>query len=240
MSTTTRREAADTHDLWQVRQAATFLSGQACTLSARHIHDGALRLQFNREVAYYARGIVRDVDSGAKSVDEGLKAIKREQDNLISQSTKMTQKGIGAAAGAIQITSGLGICYASAGTLCVLFGLPLITHGANNVYENGRNIIEGRSDTEGLTRKAYQAASEFVGGSKYEGNMTYGAVDLLLSGYGMGRMILRPDAWRLFRYTNTDYIRAYKIAPIGILTLEGTSNSMTLKGMHSEWKLNNE
>ncbi|MCF5504967.1 DUF4225 domain-containing protein, partial [Pseudomonas syringae] len=211
-----RRDTVGAHDLWRVSQAATFLTGQACTLSARHINDGALRLQFNREVAYYARGIVRDVESGGKSVDEGLKAIKHEQNSLVSQSTEITQKGIGVAAGALQITSGLGICYASAGTLCVVFGLPLIAHGANNVYENGRNIIEGKSDTEGPTRKVYQAASKFVGGSKFEGNMTYGAADLLLSGYGMARMILKPDAWRLFHYTNTDYIRAYKIAPIGI------------------------
>lgn len=39
-------------DLWVVSQAAAYLTNQACTISARNINDGIVRLQFNREVAY--------------------------------------------------------------------------------------------------------------------------------------------------------------------------------------------
>ena len=38
-----------------------------------------------------------------------------------------------------------------------------------------------------------------MGGGAFEGDMAYGAVDLGLSAYGVGRMVLKPDAWRLFR-----------------------------------------
>ncbi|WEL41963.1 hypothetical protein P0D91_28325 [Pseudomonas sp. CBSPBW29] len=55
------------------------MTNQACTISVRHIKDGIVRLQFNREVAYCARSIVRDVEEGKKSVDQGLLEIKNEQ-----------------------------------------------------------------------------------------------------------------------------------------------------------------
>ncbi len=41
-------------DYWAVCKAAANLTQQACTLGARHINDGTLRLQFNRQVSYYA------------------------------------------------------------------------------------------------------------------------------------------------------------------------------------------
>ncbi len=54
-------------DFWDVSQAASYLVNQACTLSGRHLRDGSLRSSFNRKVAYYARGIVHDVDQGRKN-----------------------------------------------------------------------------------------------------------------------------------------------------------------------------
>ena len=50
-----------------VSQAAANLAKQACTLGARHIQDGTLRIQFNREVFCYGRGIVNEVAQGKKS-----------------------------------------------------------------------------------------------------------------------------------------------------------------------------
>jgi len=55
-------------DYWMVSDAARKLGSQAGTLGARHIKDGTLRLQFNREVAYYARSIVNDVEQGKKAL----------------------------------------------------------------------------------------------------------------------------------------------------------------------------
>jgi len=126
-------------DYWMVSNAAANLANQACTLSARHIKDGTLRIQFNREVSYYARGIVNDVAQGKKSPEQGLKAIKDEQNSLLSQSVEIARKGIGAIAGALQFVAGAGICYGSVGALCLFVGAPLMAHGANNTYENGRN-----------------------------------------------------------------------------------------------------
>lgn len=92
-------------DLWVVSQAAAYLTNQACTISARNINDGVVRLQFNREVAYYARSIVRDVEEGRKTIDQGLREIKQEQESLINQSLEVGRKGIGVIAGALQFAT---------------------------------------------------------------------------------------------------------------------------------------
>ena len=223
-------------DYWMVSDAARKLGSQACTLGARHIRDGTLRLQFNREVAYYARSIVNDVEQGKKSPEQGLNDLRNEQNSLLSQSLEVAQKGVGAIAGALQFAAGAGICYGSAGTLCLFAGAPLMAHGANNAYENGRNLWEGRSDIQGPVRKGYQEAAKMMGGGAFEGDMAYGSVDLGLSAYGVGRLILKPDAWRLFRYVRTDYVRGYENSTKAALTLEVVSDTATVSSMYLEAK----
>lgn len=221
-------------DYWAVSKAAGNLTNQACTLASRHIKDGTLRLQFNREVSYYARGIVNDVAQGRKSAEQGLKEIKNEQSSLLSQSWEVAKKGAGAVAGGMQILTGAGICYGSAGTLCLFLGGSMMLHGANNVYENGRNLLEDRTDTEGPTRKVYQAIAKGFGQSEREGNIAYGSLDIGLSIYGLGRHVLKPDAWRLFRYVRTDYVRSYKNMGAGALSFEIYTDLKTIKQVSQE------
>ena len=214
-----------------VSTAAEKLGEQACTLGLRHIQNGTLRLQFNREVAYYAKSIINDVSEGKKSPEQGLKELKDEQNSLFAQSWEVAKKGIGAVAGAMQFAAGAGICYGSLATLCLVAGVPIMAHGANNVYENGRNLWEGRSDTEGPVRKGYQAAAKAVGYGAREGNMAYGSADLAMSVYGVTKLVLKPDAWRLFIYIRTDYVRAYRNTSVPVLVLDRAADAITVDGM---------
>ena len=221
-------------DYWMVSAAARKLGSQASALGTRHIKDGTLRLQFNREVAYYAKSIVDDVSQGKKTPEQGLQDIKNEQSSLLSQSWEVAKKGAGAIAGAMQIITGGGICYASVGTLCLVAGVPMMAHGANNIYESGRNLLEDRTDTEGPVRKGYQAIAKSVGYEEREGNLAYSSADLGLSAYGLSRYILKPDAWRLFRYIRTDHIRAYKGMGISTWGLEIHTDYQTGKQIYQE------
>jgi hypothetical protein len=227
-------------DYWVVSKAAGKLSNQACTLSARHIKDGTLRNQFNREVSFYVRSIVNEVAQGDKTSAQALKEIKSEQNSLLSQSLDIAQRGVGAVAGALQFAAGAGICYGSAGALCLFAGIPLMAHGANNVYENGRNLLEGRSDARGPVRKGYQKVAEMAGRREIEANMAYGAFDLGLSAFGVGRLVLKPDSWRLFRYVRADYVRGYEAASKGALSFEVLSNGVTINSLHEESKRKGE
>lgn len=222
------------NDYWLVSKAAGNLTNQACTLGARHIKDGTLRLQFNREVSYYARSIVNEVSLGKKSPEQGLMDIKNEQSGLLSQSWEIAKKGAGTIAGAMQIITGAGVCYGSAGTLCLVAGVPMMAHGANNVYENGRNLLEDRIDTEGPVRQGYQAVAKAVGYGEREGNMAYGATDIGLSAYALSRYVLKPDAWRLFRYVRADYVRSYKNMGASAMGFEIYTDLQTGKQVYQE------
>ncbi|OYU06548.1 MAG: hypothetical protein CFE47_16030 [Pseudomonas sp. PGPPP1] len=236
MTSKSKNQAPTFQDLWEVSQAAGRLTSQACTISARHLQDGMTRSIFNREVAYYARSIVGDVKQGKKTVTEGLTEIKREQRSLLDQSIAIGRNGIGVVAGALQIATGAGVCYASVGTLCLIAGVPLMAHGANNVYEGGRNMMTGQSDTVGPVRSAYQSAALAMGHGEREANMAYGSVDIGLSAYSVVRHVLKPDAWRLFRYLDSDRIRAYKIMRPSSLGAEAIIDSITLEQLYQETK----
>jgi hypothetical protein len=239
MGSVNNKPTANRHDDWEVHHAAGILTAQACTLSARHIRDGMLRIQFNREVAYYARGIVADVESGRKSAGEGLKALKEERNGLLSQITAYGKNVFGLLGGGLQVAGGLAMCGGSRGLWCVP-GLLIAAQGANNIYENGNNIYEGRSDTEGPIRDGYQALSRHISGSDYGGNMAYGAADLIMSGWGLFRLIPKKDSWRLFRYIRTDKEIAIKQTAAEVIFVESGANTSTLHTMTEEWKKRNE
>lgn len=233
----------DLYGVWEVNSAASKLGSQASTIGARHISDGTLRLQFTREVTYYANSIVQDVENGRKTPAQGLKALKDEDDSLISQAwewaqqkAKLTPMALGVLAGSAQISAGGGICYASLGVLCATFGVPLIAHGANNVYENGRNLIEGRSDTEGPVREFYRGVAKAVGRSESEADIAYGVAELGMSAYGVSRLVLKPDSWRLFRYVREDYVRTYEKMSWTAIATESASNIVTLDGVSEKIK----
>ncbi|MDG6401673.1 DUF4225 domain-containing protein [Pseudomonas quasicaspiana] len=223
----------------QLKQAAVALTNHACTLSMQHIQDGMLRLQFNREVAYYAQGIVRDVEGGRKSVAEGVEALEGEQQSLLGQVGTYSKQVFGLLAGGLQVTGGFAMCGGTVGLGCGV-GLFIAAQGANNIYESGNNIFEGRTDTEGPMRNGYQAASRIFGGSDYEGNMAYGTADLMMSGWGLFRLIPKKDSWRLYRYIRSDKEIALKQTRKWILGIDVGADISTTHNMSDEWKKNHD
>lgn len=240
MKVTNERCLPSNCDYWMVSAAAGKLGSQASTLGVRYIKDGTLRLQFNREVAYYAKSIVDDVSQGKKSPEQGLKELRDEQNSLLIQAKEVALRGSSVISGALQFAAGAGICYASMGTLCIIGGLPMMLNGANSTYENGRNLFENRSDTVGPVRSGYRAISGMLGKGDCEADVAYGMVDLTTSAYGIVKMVLKPDSWRLFRYINTDYVRGYQQATRGGFVFDRIMDSATAKNMYDACYSSNE
>ena len=240
MKPTSKNCISNDCDYWMVSQAAAKLGSQASTLGARHIKDGTLRLQFNREVSYYARGVVNDVSQGNKSAEQGLKELKDEQNSLLIQARDVALRGAGVISGALQFAVGAGICYASVGTLCLFAGAPMMLNGTNNIYENGRDLFENRTDTVGPVRTGYRAISGMLGKGNCEADVLYGIIDLSSSAYGIGRMVLKPDSWRLFRYVKTDYIRAYRQASAHGFAFDRFMDIQNVKNMYGTCHPSNE
>lgn len=111
-----------------------------------------------------------------------------------------------------------------------------MAHGANNIYEGARNLMTGQPDTVGPIRAGYHATASAVGYGEREANMAYGSVDIGLSVYSSARHVLKPDAWRLFRYLDTDRIQAYKLMKPTTLGAEAVINSITIEQIYKETK----
>lgn len=135
---------------------------------------------------------------------------------------------VGFVAGGAQVVSGFGACVATLGVACSGYGVPMILHGANNLYENGYYLLY-RKNKSGAVRDAYQYAATKLGYSDREANLVYGTVDLSLAGYGSFRKIILPreKSWSLFRNIKSDYIRGWQDASKVVLGLDGLSSTGT-------------
>ena len=49
--------------------------------------------------------------------------------------------------------------------------------------------------------------------------------------YGVTKLVLKPDSWRLFRYIRTDYVRAYRNTLVPVLILDRAADAITVDGM---------
>jgi len=211
------------------------------TLYARHVgvqclSDERLRAKFTQEISRAGQAIVTATQDGRLSPEEAQKALTKEYSLLFEQALEYSKLVAGVAAGVLQIGTGVAVCKLSLGLGCTLGGLPLILHGANNIYENGRNIATGRNDTIGPVRKGYQRIAEIAGGRASQGNIGYGAVDIGLSAFGMSHMILKTGTWRLFRYIEADKIRAYREMGKGSIMFEVGIYMMTGEQILVEWE----
>ena len=113
------------------------------------------------------------------------------------------------------------------------FGAMLVAHGTNNIYEGVGNIIIGpnnQSSVVGPVRYLYQQRSNSV----YEGNMAYGAVDLMLSGGGLVRAIRKKESLQLFIQDSINYEMANKQAGKIALSFEGVVDALTIYSMSRE------
>ncbi|WP_248919647.1 DUF4225 domain-containing protein [Pseudomonas entomophila] len=214
-------------DFWEVSHAAARLTQYACEVAARCLDEGMLRLQFTQEMAYVGKGIVEEVRTGKISSAEGLKKIRDEHVLLVDQLSTYLRIVAVFASGVLVAGTGVAVCKMSLGLACGGFGVPMMLHGINAMFESGLNIYLGRSNVEGPVRKAYQEVAVRMGGEASHGNIAYGVVDLGLSAYGLGRKVIAPGARRLWHYIDSDKVRAYRTMGVGSKAFELGIDVMT-------------
>ncbi|MEX0445551.1 DUF4225 domain-containing protein [Xenorhabdus sp. SGI246] len=145
-------------------------------------------------------------------------------------------KGIGLVAGAVQFITGLAIVTATSTTVVgYVAGSALIVHGAGNFEENLTSLLNNDADYKGYLRLGYEHAFNFIGSNKRTANLVYGGVDIALSGYGVFRNVLKPEAWRLFYYINEDYVTSYKAMGGYALSFEISADGVTLKSLYDAY-----
>jgi hypothetical protein len=117
----------------------------------------------------------------------------------------------------------------------VVPGALLVSHGANNIAEGVANIYNGPGTpaTQGPIRRGYQALFR----DSYNGNLAYYTTDLMLSGYGMFRVVRKPGSAQFFRFDPISNERAYQQAGKLALFFEGLVDSITLNAIYEEGEL---
>ncbi|CDH18535.1 conserved hypothetical protein [Xenorhabdus bovienii str. kraussei Quebec] len=139
-------------------------------------------------------------------------------------------------AGAAQFITGLAIVTATSQTVVgYVAGSALIIHGAGNIEENLTSLLNNDADYKGYLRIGYEHAFDFIGSDKKLANLVYGGVDIALSGYGIFRNVLKPEAWRLFYYIKDDYVTSYKTMSGYSLMFEMSVDGVTLKSTYDAY-----
>ncbi|WP_167455952.1 DUF4225 domain-containing protein [Buttiauxella izardii] len=133
--------------------------------------------------------------------------------------------GVGQAlAGLGMISAGLTSCVTivgcAVGLPAMAGGLTLFIHGLNALDENVNSIRYQDNNYKGFASKWYEEGAVALGYTKKHGDLVYAGVDIALSGYGMFKNVLKPDAWRLFHFINTDFVRGYQTMTRPQLILE--------------------
>ncbi|PHM33425.1 hypothetical protein Xmau_04532 [Xenorhabdus mauleonii] len=145
-------------------------------------------------------------------------------------------KGIGLISSAVQFITGVALVTATTPTAVgYVAGSFLIVQGAGSFEENLTSLLNNDAEYKGYLRRGYEDTFEFFGSDKRTANLVYGGVDIALSGYGVFRNVLKPEAWRLFYYIKDDYVASYKTMGGYALTLEISADVVTLKSIYDAY-----
>lgn len=216
-------------------------------LATKHLLYGSSELYF--EAQRFINRVKRDIESNCLTYQGGTGLIAEQINHLSDQDTDLTfkrasiymvveknrtttttiaLKQIGFVSGGAQVYGGASLCVGSLGLACAAYGAPMITHGINNMYENGYYLLY-REDKSGTVRDAYRYAAAKLGYNNNAADLVYGVVDISLSAYGAGRKVLTPreKSWSLFHNIKSDYIRGWQEASKTSLALDLTSSSIT-------------
>ncbi|PWC10281.1 DUF4225 domain-containing protein [Brenneria corticis] len=228
-------------------------------VSAFNIKDGLTRVRFQTEIQAFIDTQLRTIrNSNSQSeCQECLQNLKIERDYLLIQDRMLRSgqavihasvelikgyekeigyiiNGIGVVVGVFQVVVGFGIMAGSVATGNVLgigAGFMITMHGINSVEEKVYALL-GEKDHTGFVKSGYIATAEFLGFDQRVGREAYTGLDVALSVYGLARLTLKPDTWRLFRYMNTDYVRNFQNMSKTALALKIVGNGPKLKLMY--------
>ncbi len=238
--------------------AASELSSTANMLSFLHLRDGFLRMQFQDDIQSFIDAQLSKIRSGTsdQSCMECIQNLKQEHEYLTIQDRMLRTgeaavhasvelvkngevwgyivNGVGVVLSGMQVIAGvsvMAVSFSTGNVIGIAFGGMLTLHGVNGFQESVENIVYNKSDSVGVLKQGYIATAEFLGFDQKVGEIAYSTMDIALSLYGIFRLVQKPEAWRLFYYINTDYVRGIKEMSRKELYIEIYNDSMAIKSI---------
>lgn len=242
---------------------ANQLLSNANHLSHLYLKDGSTRLQFQDNVKAFVNAqlnVIRS-DSTDDQCQECIQNLKKEneyltiQDRMLRAGTAAVHasvelvkngdfwgyviNGVGVVLSGMQVIAGVSVIGASLASGTIIgsaFGGMLVLHGLNGFQESIENLVYGKTDSVGLLKQGYVATAEFLGFDQRVGQLAYSSMDLALSLYGIVRLIQKPEAWRLYYFLNTDYVRGIKEMSRKELFIEVYNDASAIKSISDTYK----
>nr|WP_167518593.1 DUF4225 domain-containing protein [Kosakonia arachidis] len=232
------------------------LMNTAMAVSAFHLGDALIRIRFQDEVRDFARRQIAAIKNSASDEEcqRCIRNIREETENLriqdrmlrtgesvIAASVQIYQEngkiagyvidGIGVVVAGLQMAAGAGVFASSLPTgnvVGMIAGATLFLNGTSSVAE-GIQKLSGSDNPSNLMRDTYENSAQFLGFDRRVGLLAYQLVDLTTSYYGIFKFTLKPDVWRLYRYTTPDFYRKVSTMSRAALVIKGTGAG--LKGL---------
>ena len=235
---------------------AQALKNTAQQAAFKYLKDSYIREKFIREIEIFIQSQLDSIKNGKServcrdSLDnlrQEKTFIDRQTWSLLGCDAKIVASGeivkeldswgyiingVGVVLGGFQIVAGVGIALASApmgNIVGIGAGALLMLHGLNAMQEGALNIASSRNDNEGFLKRGYIDTAKFIGFDAKTGSMAYSSMDLALSGYGLARSVLKPNAYRLFTFIPSDFVRRYKNISAPALTIEVIGDAFSVR-----------
>lgn len=236
------------------------LSRLAAQLADRHLRNTAVRMDFRDNIQNFIVHQLQTIRTARQDrlCQQSLNNLKQERAFLESQDRQLSMgnakivataqlrqengiwgyviNGVGVVLSGFQIVAGLGVAISSLSTGNIVgfaFGGMLVLHGTNALEESIVNLKNNKDNAEGFLKDRYICTAKLFGFTDKTGRLAYSYMDLFLSAYGMTRLVIKPEKWRLFYYLRSDYIRNIKKMSRTDLVIEMGSDAVTLKSIYS-------
>lgn len=236
------------YSLTMANLEARQLSETARTVSSLHLTDLISRMRFMDEIQRFITSQMQTIRAATEDsvCQECLKNLRQERHYLgvqnemlstgraaVSASVKFYHDnekiigyvidGISVVLGGLQILAGVMAASLATGNIVgTVVGVHLILNGTSTAVEN-ISKLEGNKNAVGFMKNVYMDSAEFLGFDRKLGMLAYQSVDLGTSYYGILKLSLKHEAWRLFHYMPSDYFRKISAMSKPALAIKGIS-----------------
>lgn len=216
------------------KKAAENLNDKAKVISIWHIKDYLIRIRFQEDIQRFIDANMQALNN-AKSDNECnlyVDNMRQEQINLEKQDrmlrfgdafvTASAQffhdhekvigyviDGIGVVIGGLQVVGGAGILATSVmsgNVVGIIAGANIFLNGLSSTFESYQKLT-GDANPTNFMRDTHEDIAEFLGFDRRVGTLSYQITDLSTAYYGIIKLSLKPEAWRLFSHLPSDYYR---------------------------------
>ncbi|WP_455811297.1 DUF4225 domain-containing protein [Pseudomonas graminis] len=244
---------------WDLLKVAEIVAG-------KHIRDHFIRARFLGEVKAFANANLHEI-SNAKS-DAQCKAainnIREESSNISTQGDRLTMgqakifltismekynkelgytiDAVNLVVGTVQLAGGVSIARSAFKTGSMVGKIA----GSYIIIGSGTSMLEsilklyGKEDPTNFLKDAYVGVAKFMGFDQRVGLTTYHSMEIISSAYGVFKMSLKADAWRLYKFIPSDfYIQVGRMSKASLMLEVAVSgnNLRFIYGMHSGGEL---